>query len=198
MRTSNGFKVVLLFSAISALTAYSAWSNDHDGGRNSEISAEMGRGPGGPGPGAGPHFGPGPGGPHFGPGPAPAPHFGPAPGPHFGPGPGPHFGPGPFPGPGRYFDPIRFRRGDRPWAHWDHPYFAPPVYGFYWDRIQYVTCTAANSAGYQYPATLDEGRGFPYRDNMADAENAALDRCYAETGGDASCYLMGCAPTYLP
>jgi hypothetical protein len=59
-----------------------------------------------------------------------------------------------------------------------------------------VTCTAEDSYGNQYPVTEDGYFGEPWQDEVPAVEDAALDRCYEESYGDSSCYLLGCYPTY--
>ena len=84
------------------------------------------------------------------------------------------------------------RRGAGGWAHWAHPEFARPVYYWDWSVVHSVTCTAEDSYGDQYPVTEGTGPGFGL-DNMSNVEDDALDRCYAESGQDGTCYLLTCS-----
>jgi hypothetical protein len=59
-----------------------------------------------------------------------------------------------------------------------------------------VTCTAENSSGYQFTVTEDAYYGWTYQSRIAQIEDAALDRCYAETNGDESCTMIGCTAGY--
>lgn len=77
------------------------------------------------------------------------------------------------------------------WAHWEHPEFVRPVYYWNWSVIHNVTCTAEDSYGDQYPVTEAAWRGFGLA-NMTKVEDDALDRCYAESGQDNTCYLLTC------
>lgn len=108
------------------------------------------------------------------------------------PGQHPH-GPMVRPHPTRVLAPrIVVRGGERHWRHWEHPEFARPVYYWDWALIHNVTCTAEDSYGDQYPVTEAAGPGFgPI--NMTSVEDEALDRCYSESGGDNSCFLLTCA-----
>jgi len=85
---------------------------------------------------------------------------------------------------------ITRRRGGG-WAHWEHPDFVRPVYYWNWRIIHSVTCTAEDSYGDQYPVTETAWRGFGL-DSMNQIEDAALDRCYSESGQDGTCYLLTC------
>ena len=67
---------------------------------------------------------------------------------------------------------------------------------FEWNRVRVVTCTAQNSSGYQFPVTEDAYYGYTYQSRMEQIEDAALNRCYSETNGDESCYLLGCTAGY--
>jgi hypothetical protein len=169
-------------------------------------------GPGGPGGGGfhpGPQ-GPGPGGPGFGPrppepvGPRPGP-VGPGPsGPGFGPrppvvvGPRPPFGPvgpgGPG-GPGRVWDPIPIRQGQYPGPAWNHPVFQRPVFGWNWDQVRVVTCTATDAYGNQYPVTESDYVGLAYQQQINNIEDAAMDMCFQDSG-DEGCRLLDCTPGY--
>jgi len=65
------------------------------------------------------------------------------------------------------------------------------VYYWNWRIIHNVTCTAEDSYGDQYPVTATVWHGFGLND-MTKVEDDALDRCYAESGQDNTCYLMTC------
>jgi len=82
------------------------------------------------------------------------------------------------------------RRGGK-WDHWDHPDVARPSYYWDWPHVRSVTCTAEDSYGDQYPVTETAFRGFGLA-NMTTVEDDALDRCYAESGQDSTCYLLTC------
>lgn len=82
------------------------------------------------------------------------------------------------------------RRGGG-WAHWDHPDFQRPAYYWNWRVIHNVTCTAEDSYGDQYPVNETVWRGFGLTD-LTKVEDDALDRCYAESGQDNTCYLLTC------
>jgi hypothetical protein len=59
-----------------------------------------------------------------------------------------------------------------------------------------VTCTAQDSYGYQYPVTESDYAGYEYQAEVSEIEDQALDRCYSESNGDGSCFLVGCTPDY--
>jgi hypothetical protein len=59
-----------------------------------------------------------------------------------------------------------------------------------------VTCTAADSEGGLYPVTEDGYGGIEYQEQLPAIEDAAIDRCYNETGGDTGCHLVDCTPGY--
>jgi hypothetical protein len=82
--------------------------------------------------------------------------------------------------------------GERPWRHWGHAEFARPAYYWDWAIVRHVSCTAEDSYGDQYPVTEETFRGFGLI-NMTAVEDDALDRCYAESGGDQTCYLATCS-----
>jgi hypothetical protein len=82
--------------------------------------------------------------------------------------------------------------GERPWRHWGHADFARPLYYWDWGALHNVTCTAEDSYGDQYPVTESTFAGFGLV-NMTGVEDDALDRCYAESGGDQTCYLATCS-----
>ncbi len=137
------------------------------------------------------------GGGGFGGGGHPGPFPGHGPGPHPGPVPfpGPH--PGPFPGPGHFnHDPFPVHGGVFPWPHWGHPFFPRPIFGWNWPALRVVTCTAGDSQGDLFPVTEDGFIGEVYQERLNEIEDAAIDRCYDETGGDNGCHLDGCTPGY--
>ena len=82
--------------------------------------------------------------------------------------------------------------GSHQWTHWEHAGFARPVYYWEWRTIHHVTCVAEDSYGDQYPVTEATVPGFGI-DNMTTVEDDALDRCYAESGQDPSCFLATCS-----
>jgi hypothetical protein len=82
--------------------------------------------------------------------------------------------------------------GTRRWNHWEHVEFARPVYYWDWATIQNITCVAEDSYGDQYPVTEATVPGFGL-DNMTTVEDDTLDRCYAESGQDSSCFLATCS-----
>ena len=84
------------------------------------------------------------------------------------------------------------RYGAHPWRRWEHPEFARPIYYWDWNAIHSVTCTAEDSYGDQYPVTEETFSGFGLA-HMTAVEDDALDRCYQESGGDPSCYLVTCS-----
>ncbi len=89
--------------------------------------------------------------------------------------------------------PQRPARGERrEWPHWNHPEMSRPVYYWDWGTVRGVTCVAEDSYGDQYPVTEPAGPGFG-PDQMTSVEDAALDRCYAESGQDPSCFLATCS-----
>jgi hypothetical protein len=94
--------------------------------------------------------------------------------------------------PVRVLAPRNVVRGHREWAHWEHPEFARPSYFWAWGSFQSVSCIAEDSYGDQYPVTESAGANFGLMD-MTATEDDAMDRCYAESGEDASCYLATCS-----
>jgi hypothetical protein len=98
--------------------------------------------------------------------------------------------------PGHGVNPYPVHGGHYPWPHWPHPGFDRPVYGWDWDHLRVVTCTATNDAGDLFPVTEDGYAGFEYQNRLAEIEDAAIDRCYNETGGDESCRLLDCEAGY--
>jgi hypothetical protein len=91
----------------------------------------------------------------------------------------------------RVLAPKAIHYGAHPWKHWEHPEFARPHYYWAWNEIHSVTCVAEDSYGDQYPVTLNTWAGFGLQ-NMSSVEDDALDRCYAETQGDQSCFIATC------
>jgi hypothetical protein len=94
--------------------------------------------------------------------------------------------------PVRVLAPKVVAHGSHAWGHWEHPEFARPVYYWEWATIHNVSCIAEDSYGDQYPVTEAAAPGFGL-DSMTGIEDDALDRCYAESGQDASCYLATCS-----
>lgn len=82
--------------------------------------------------------------------------------------------------------------GGHSWNHWEHAEFARPVYYWDWAAVHNVTCVAEDSYGDQYPVAETTFPGFALV-NMTAVEDDTLDRCYAESGGDTSCYLVSCS-----
>jgi hypothetical protein len=58
-----------------------------------------------------------------------------------------------------------------------------------------VTCTSVDSNGNYYPVT-DDGWVGVWQQHIGDIEDASLNRCYAESNGDAGCTFVDCEPTY--
>ena len=83
-------------------------------------------------------------------------------------------------------------RGRPAWTHWAHPEFARPLYYWDWPTLRGVTCIAEDSYGDQYPVSQVTVAGFGLA-NMTAVEDDALDRCYAESGQDSSCFLASCS-----
>ena len=94
--------------------------------------------------------------------------------------------------PVRVLAPRVVGRGAHYWGHWGHPEFARPVYYWDWSAVRSVTCIAEDSYGDQYPVTENGYAGFGLS-GMAQVEDDSLDRCYAESGQDPSCYLATCS-----
>jgi hypothetical protein len=107
------------------------------------------------------------------------------------PGAHPH-GPIVRPHPIRVMSPRVVKRGEHQWRHWEHAEFSRPIYYWNWAVIRSISCIAEDSYGDQYPVTEDSFSGFGLV-NMTTVEDDALDRCYAESGGDQSCYLATCS-----
>jgi hypothetical protein len=107
----------------------------------------------------------------------------------------PGHGHGGFPG-GHHFDPYPIHHGYNPWNHWAHPFFPRPIYHYDWYRVRAMTCTAVDAYGSEYPVTQSDYSGYDYYTRLDEIEDSALDRCYQETDGDASCRLLGCTPGY--
>lgn len=95
------------------------------------------------------------------------------------------------PHPIRVLRPTVIRYGHGSWAHWAHPEFVRPLYYWDWMHIHSVNCIAEDAYGDQYPVTESAFSGFGLV-NMTAVEDDAIDRCYAESGGDNSCYLATC------
>ncbi len=91
----------------------------------------------------------------------------------------------------RVLQPRVLPYGGRVWNHWEHPEFARPAYYWDWGVIHNVSCVTEDSYGDQYPITEATFQGFGLV-NMTAIEDDALDRCYSESGGDNSCYLVSC------
>jgi hypothetical protein len=70
------------------------------------------------------------------------------------------------------------------------------VFGWEWAEVSFVTCTAQDSYGDTYPVTESDYYGEEYEEQMDGIEDAALNECYQESSGDASCFLVGCTPGY--
>jgi len=92
----------------------------------------------------------------------------------------------------RVMSPQVVKQGEHHWRHWEHAEFSRPAYYWNWAIIRSITCIAEDSYGDQYPVTEDSFAGFGLV-NMTTVEDDALDRCYAESGGDQSCYLATCS-----
>ena len=92
----------------------------------------------------------------------------------------------------RVMRPHIAKYGVHPWHHWAHPEFVRPIYYWDWPRIRQVTCVAEDSYGDQYPVTEETFKGFGLI-NMSQVEDDALDRCYEESGNDASCFIATCS-----
>ena len=107
------------------------------------------------------------------------------------PGRNPH-GPAARPPPVRTLQPRVVAPGHAEWKHWAHPVFRRPIYYWNWAVVRTVTCVAEDSYGDQYPVTESITPGFQLQD-MTGVEDDALDRCYAESGQDPSCMLVGCS-----
>jgi hypothetical protein len=101
-------------------------------------------------------------------------------------------GPEPLLYPARVLAPRFVVHGSYGWGRWEHPAFARPVYYWDWPAVRSVSCIAADSYGDQYPVTETAIRGFGLA-HMTAVEDAALDRCYAESGQDSTCYLASCS-----
>jgi hypothetical protein len=93
--------------------------------------------------------------------------------------------------PVRVLAPRAVDHGHTGWNHWAHPEFARPNYYWDWVHVHNVTCIAEDSYGDQYPVSEPAAPGFGLG-NMTDVEDDALDRCYNESGQDATCVLATC------
>ena len=89
--------------------------------------------------------------------------------------------------------PFHNNRGHFPWRHIVRRIIRP-VFHWNWGRVNHVACTAEDSRGYEY-TVHDYGYYGNYQSRVQATEDAALDKCYAESGGD-NCYLVGCTPYY--
>lgn len=96
------------------------------------------------------------------------------------------------PHPIRVMSPRVVKNGEHQWHHWEHAEFSRPVYYWNWAVIRSITCISEDSYGDQYPVTEETFAGFGLA-HMTKVEDDALDRCYAESGGDQSCYLVTCS-----
>lgn len=92
----------------------------------------------------------------------------------------------------RSLAPRVMSHGQAEWRHWNHPAFPRPHYYWDWNVVRSVTCVAEDSYGDQYPVVQAVAAGFGLQD-MTAIEDAALDRCYAESGQDPSCRLVSCS-----
>ncbi len=93
--------------------------------------------------------------------------------------------------PVRVVAPRSVEHGRTGWTHWEHPEFERPAYYWDWVHVHTVTCTAEDSYGDQYPVSEAAPPNFALV-NMTDVEDDALDRCYSESGQDATCVLATC------
>jgi hypothetical protein len=91
----------------------------------------------------------------------------------------------------RVLAPAAVFHGRTGWPHWEHPEFPRPVYYWDWAHVHNVTCVAEDSYGDQYPVSEPAAPGFALG-NMTEVEDDALDRCYAESGQDTTCFLATC------
>jgi len=94
----------------------------------------------------------------------------------------------------RSLAPRVMSHGQAEWRHWNHPTFPRPHYYWDWAAVRAVTCVAEDSYGDQYPVTQNIAAGFGLQD-MTPIEDAALDRCFSESGQDPSCRLVSCTHT---
>jgi len=92
----------------------------------------------------------------------------------------------------RVLQPRVLKYGSHQWTHWQHPEFARPAYYWDWGIIHTVSCTSEDSYGDQYPVTESTFNGFGLA-HMTTIEDDALDRCYSESSGDPSCFLLTCS-----
>jgi len=98
--------------------------------------------------------------------------------------------------PGFTHPPYPIHGGYRPWPRWNRPYFPRPIYNWDWQRIRVVTCNSEDSSGNQYPVTETTQSGYWFQQRVSEIQDASLDRCYYETGGDTGCTLLGCTSSY--
>jgi hypothetical protein len=67
------------------------------------------------------------------------------------------------------------------------------VYNFDWDYLSSVTCRSRDHEGNVYPVNEDGYLGATLRERLADIQDAAIDRCRAESN-DPDCQLVDCTP----
>jgi hypothetical protein len=82
--------------------------------------------------------------------------------------------------------------GAHTWTRWPHPEFARPAYYWNWGIVHSVSCISEDSYGDQYPVSESTFAGFGLA-NMTVVEDDSLDRCYSESRGDTSCFLLTCS-----
>lgn len=99
---------------------------------------------------------------------------------------------GPTPG---HFHGPRFEHGPGRWHHWEHPFFAFPMFRFEWHRLRALTCMSEDSQGHTHSATRSE-YCYDYEHRIREIEDESLDRCYEETRGDSGCHFITCAGDY--
>ena len=92
----------------------------------------------------------------------------------------------------RVMAPRVVEHGVHGWGHWEHPEFDRPFYYWEWSTVRHVSCIAEDSYGDQYPVTEAASPGFGF-ESMTAVEDHALDRCYAESVHDHTCYLATCS-----
>jgi hypothetical protein len=102
----------------------------------------------------------------------------------------PH-GPTVRPHPIRVLAPRMVVHGRTGWTHWNHPEVVRPAYYWDWPNVHTVTCIAEDSYGDQYPVSEAAPPGFGL-ESMTEVEDDAFDRCYSESGHDATCVLTTC------
>ena len=92
--------------------------------------------------------------------------------------------------------PQVIHHGSGRWAHWNHPDFNRPTYAWHSDRVKSVTCVASDSHNRSYPVVEIGYHGVEYKDVINRTQDLALDRCYAQSGGDNRCRFHECTPGY--